>query len=85
MSKLWIRKTTRRFFDNDRAVHKTVWKAQVKIGTQPGDIGLFLSQPEVGSPCEVVTDGRDYAVRKPIRVTVDRFDDVSQRVWCSLR
>ena len=37
----WIRKTTRRFFDDDRAVRKTVWRAQVKIGTQPGDIGLF--------------------------------------------
>ena len=65
---------------------RTVWRAQAKIGTKPGTIALFLSEPVEGQACEVVEDlSNDIRWERPRRVTIDRIDDVAQRVRCSLR
>ena len=65
---------------------RTVWRAQAKIGTNPGTIALFWPEPVVGQACEVVEDiGPNVPWERPRRVTIDRIDDTYQRVFCSLR
>lgn len=64
---------------------RRVFRAQVKVGTHPGSIGLFLQEPVVGSVVEVVEDGDDAAVTRAIRVTVDRYDDILDRYFVSRR
>ena len=65
---------------------RPVWRAQAKIGTQPGTLALFLSEPIEGQSCDLVEDvGADVRWERPRRVTVDRIDDAAQRVRCSLR
>lgn len=65
---------------------RNVWRAQAKIGTMPGTIALFLSEPIEGQACELVEDvGRDVRWQRPHRVTINRIDDVAQRVRCSFR
>ena len=78
----WITKSRRKVDGRVRAV----WRAQAKIGTNPGTIALFLSEPVEGQPCDLVEDvGADVRWERPHRVTIDRIDDVAQRVRCSLR
>ena len=78
----WIVKSQRKVSDQVR----TVWRAQAKIGTNPGTIALFFSEPVEGQPCDLVEDvGADVRWEKPRRVTIDRIDDASRRIRCSLR
>ena len=78
----WITKIRRKVDGRVRAV----WRAQAKIGTYPGTIALFFSEPVEGQPCELVEDvGADVRWKRPRRVTIDRIDDVSRRIRCSLR
>lgn len=67
---------------------RTVWRAQAKIGTHPGTVALFLSEPVVGQACEVVDLADSANVKwaaRVHRVTVERIDPHVQRVFCSLR
>jgi glycerate-2-kinase len=79
----WIQKQRRVVADQRR----TVWRARAKIGTQPGTIALFFGEPVEGEAREVVEETVRSDVRwaRPFRVTIDRIDDTTDIVRCSLR
>jgi hypothetical protein len=59
--------------DEDPGIRR-VWRANTKLGSQPGGIGLFLARPAVGVVCGWILDGPDAMYTWPKRVRIERID-----------